>query len=82
MKTRQVCKDFLRMHKGMTFDAIAAMQHMEQVWDIRVDWHEMSYALDELDHKGEAERVFVKGHDRMATYTINQGTPTWPEDFD
>jgi len=68
MKTLQVCKDFLRMQKGREFDAIEAARFMSDVWGIRVDWHDMGYALDELHRTGEATLTQPGGFCR---YIIN-----------
>ncbi len=70
MKTQQVCKDFLRMKKGQTFDAIQASNAMDAEWGIRVDWHEMSYALSRLLECAEANYA-GGGADRMTRYIIN-----------
>ena len=64
MKTQQVCKDFLRMQKGAELDAMEAARLMNDVWGIRVDWHEMSYALDYLRHFNEATCAQHRGFQR------------------
>jgi len=64
MKTQQVCKDFLRMQKGVELDAMIAARLMNDVWGIRVDWHEMSYALDYLRHSNEATCTKLGGFQR------------------
>ena len=68
MKTQQVCKDFLRMQKGREFDAMEAMRLMNDTWGIKVDHHEMSYALDELHRHEEATLTKIGGFQR---YIIN-----------
>ena len=64
MKTQQVCKDFLRMQKGRELDAMEAMRLMSDVWGIKVDHHEMSYALDYLHRTGDAKLTKVGGFQR------------------
>ena len=61
MKTQQVCKDFLRMQTGRELDAMEAARLIDDVWDIKVDWHEMSYALDYLYNSKEADCVQAGG---------------------
>ena len=63
MKTQQVCKDFLRLQKGVELDAMMASQLMSELWGIKVDWHEMAYALDYLERVGEATAWWCReGH--------------------
>ena len=69
MKTQQVCKDFLRLHKGSTFDAMEASWMMMEHWGIKIDWHEMADALQYLLSSNEADHA-SKGFDRQQRYTI------------
>ena len=71
MKTRRLCKDFLRLRKGQTFDAIEAKQEMALVWGITVDWHEMANALVEMLESGEVNYTNTRGYDGMTRYIIN-----------
>jgi hypothetical protein len=57
MKKQELCRDFLGMQGGRALDAIEAANAMNERWGIRVDWHEMAYALDELERRGEATRI-------------------------
>ena len=68
MNAKQVCKDFLRMQKGAELDAMEASHLMVEVWDIRVDWHEMAEALDYLHRCGSADCTKLGGYQR---YLIN-----------
>lgn len=54
MKEQQLCKDFLRLNKGTIVDPIQAARMMDRRWGIKVDWHEMAYALDWLRSSQEA----------------------------
>ena len=70
MDIRQVCKDFLRMYcKGQEIEAIQASMKMDNVWGIRVDWHEMGDALEALCAAFEAERTGMST-ERLALYLI------------
>ena len=70
MQIQQVCKDFLRMRRGAIFDGVSAAQMLNEHWGIKVDWHEMSYALDYLERSQEAERTGIP-RDGMITYIIS-----------
>ena len=70
MKTRVVCKDFIRHYcKGQVVDSIQASLQLEDVWGLKVDWHEMTNALEALTQSDEAERS-GEGPDRHAYYLI------------
>jgi hypothetical protein len=70
-QTRRLCRDFLEMWKGKVFDAPSAASLMRELWGVRVDWHEMAYALDEMDGCGLADRTGERGPDGMTRYIIN-----------
>jgi len=71
MKTQQLCKDYLRLYqKGCILDPVEAAQGMNLTWDIRVDWHQMAYVLDEMTRYDEASEQ-GRGPDRMTRYLIN-----------
>ena len=55
-KTNQMIRDFLRMQRGRTLDGILASRLMNDIWGIKIDWHEFSSALDTLATNGEATR--------------------------
>lgn len=70
MNIRQVCKDFVRMYcKGQEVEAIQASMKMDNVWGMRVDWHEMGDALEALEAAFEAERTGATG-EGFALYLI------------
>lgn len=69
MKTFQVCKDFLRMQHGVEVDPIKAAMLMLEIWGIRVDWHEMSDALEYLANAKDATRT-GRTRDGMSKYII------------
>lgn len=73
MNNQALCKDFVRLHlqdKLVPYDPIQASVYMNNVWGIRLDWHEMSMALDILNSNGE---VTLVGHRRsgMCRYINN-----------
>lgn len=57
IKVRQLCKDFIRLQKGKTLDAFQASIEMINVWGIGIDWHEFSFALDELSRTNEVTQT-------------------------
>lgn len=69
-QAQQLCKDFLRMQKGRVFDPIQAVNEMAERWGVRVDWHEMSDALEYMvDMTLEADRI-TKSADGFWAYMI------------
>ena len=73
MNRIQVCMYFVLLHMKeelVTYDPIQASVYMNQEWGIRLDWHEMSMALDVLKSNGE---VTLVGHRRsgMCKYINN-----------
>ena len=71
IKQRQLCRDFLRARRGQEFEAIQAASAMYSEWGIKVDWHEMSDALESLVRDNEAARCGT-GPDRLTVYRIKQ----------
>ena len=67
MKTRELCKDFLEMQGGCTLDCIKAARLMNERWGIKVDHHEMAYALDYLERIGVAT---IASRGEFTTYYI------------
>lgn len=69
LNTRVLCKDFIRMWKSSILDGISASMRMQDHWGIRLDWHEFSNVLDEMNRRGEVELV---GHNRdgMTQYRV------------
>ena len=71
MNTWKVCKDFIRLYcKGQEVEPIQSATKMDNIWGLRVDWHEMGWALESLEHDGEATMVGLTG-ERMRRYHIN-----------
>ena len=57
MKTQQMCRDFLKLWCSDEVEAIQASIRMQEVWGVRVDWHEMGDALEWMTRNGSAERT-------------------------
>ena len=67
---RQLCIDYLSyVAKGARVDPIGATMAMLERWGVRVDWHEMSAALEELKLH-EAAVYDGWGHDGQQYYVI------------
>ena len=58
------------MRKGVELDAIKASQLLYEDWGIRIDWHEMSDALEYLVRSKEACRTET-GPYGLPMYLIN-----------
>jgi hypothetical protein len=69
LNSQALCRDFIRLHmKGkVAYDPIQASVYMHQQWGIKLDWHEMSMALDSLNTKGEV-KVVAHNRDGMCRY--------------
>jgi hypothetical protein len=67
---RQLCLDYLtHVAKGARVDSMGAAIAMQTRWGVRVDWHEMSAALEELKRCEEA--VYDGwGHDGQQCYIV------------
>ena len=69
-QVQKMCADFLRARSGSIYEAIQAASAMLREWGVRVDWHEMSDALDAMESRGEASRSSY-GADGLVEYVIN-----------
>jgi hypothetical protein len=69
-KTQRLCEDFLERQKGSVLDAIQAARRMDDIWGIKLDWHEFAFALDHMESYGGANRT-GQGADGMTEYIIN-----------
>jgi len=69
-KFQNFIKDFiLRYCKGLETDAMDCMFRMINVYGIRIDWHEFSYALDALN---QIEQIYITQPGGMVKYFIGR----------
>lgn len=67
-QVQQLCKDFLRMQKGRSFDPITASRKMREYWGINLDWHEFIETFEYLVNSREAE--IIPSRSELTTYWI------------
>ena len=73
MKTDQLCRDFVLMHRGEELDAIEAVCLMRDRWGVQVDWHVMSDVLVRMLERAEVDYSRERGYDRMTRYVVRGG---------
>lgn len=68
MNEKKIVRAYLLVEKnGQRVTAFDGMRGMLADWDLRIDWHEFSYVLDEMTRTGEA--VIVPAHASRSSYT-------------
>ena len=67
-----MCRDYVTLHcKGQLVDAMTVTIWLLSDWGVRIDWHVMGDALEQLDVAGIAPRKGT-GRDGQATYIVNR----------